>query len=415
MIPVTPLQGWMEERLGGPFSPEQLRGYHLRKLRETVAYLKRKSPFYRRHLAGFNPEALCNLADLAEWPLTTAEDLQEKGPLMVCVPQDDINRVVTLPTSGTTAGVKRVWFTRSDQELTRDFFHRGMSTFTGAGATVLIGMPGPRPGSIGPLLREALVRLGARGIVVGPLCSLREAVYTALEERATHFVGLPRQASALAAALHERGDGGLKTYLLSGDYVPESLRKRMETSYGAAVYDHYGMTETGYGGAVFCQARQGYHLRELDLFFEIIDPLSREPVMPGVWGELVVTTLTRQGMPFFRYRTGDIGRWISEPCPCGSHLRRMDKVAGRLDDALALPGGTHLYRTVWDEHLFSLEAVIDYTIKQDPLLAEIYLRRELDRWKKRELQALFPGTLRFHLVSDYSFEGPQKGCWTGLT
>jgi phenylacetate-CoA ligase len=100
----------------------------------------------------------------------------------------------------------------------------------------------------------------------------------------------------------------------------------------------YGMTEMVFGGAVQCEARSGYHMREADLYFEIVDPVRGHSVPDGEIGEIVFTTLTRIGMPLIRYRTGDLSRFIPEPCPCGSSLRRLDKIAGRIASAACLAG-----------------------------------------------------------------------------
>lgn len=89
------------------------------------------------------------------------------------------------------------------------------------------------------------------------------------------------------------------------------------------------MTEMGLGGAVSCQNLIGYHFRENDLFIEIVSPETGMPISEGQYGEIVFTTLTRKGMPLIRYRTGDISRWLPGVCPCGSVLKRMDKVLSR--------------------------------------------------------------------------------------
>ncbi len=110
----------------------------------------------------------------------------------------------------------------------------------------------------------------------------------------------------------------------------------LEETFGCCVYEHYGMTEMGLGCAVSCGYGRGYHVREADLYIELINPITGQVVegegrKPGYsnYGEIVFTTLTRKGMPFIRYRTGDFSRWILEPCPCGSVLKRLDKVAPR--------------------------------------------------------------------------------------
>ncbi len=100
------------------------------------------------------------------------------------------------------------------------------------------------------------------------------------------------------------------------------MREDLARLWGTEIFDHYGMTETGLGGAVECQAHEGMHIRENDLYFETLD--ARGQRLPdGHEGELVVTTLTRRGMPFIRYRTGDRGVITAKVCACGSRIRRI--------------------------------------------------------------------------------------------
>ena len=148
--------------------------------------------------------------------------------------------------------------------------------------------------------------------------------------------------------------------LLSADYVPVSVQRFLEKTWNCRVFTHWGMTETGYGGGVQCGARAGYHLRDRDLLIEILDPETGQPVPEGQYGELVLTTLRRRGMPLVRYRTGDLGRMIAEPCACGCLKPRLDKVEGRLDDSVRLSGGKVLSMHILDELLFALDEVEDF-------------------------------------------------------
>ncbi len=108
------------------------------------------------------------------------------------------------------------------------------------------------------------------------------------------------------------------------------------------MFNHYGMTEMGLGGGVDCRALTGYHLREADLYFEIVDPVDGRPLPDGEPGEVVFTTLTRRGMPLIRYRTGDLARFLPGSCPCGTVLRRLDHVQGRLAGRVKVGGGYRL-------------------------------------------------------------------------
>jgi phenylacetate-coenzyme A ligase PaaK-like adenylate-forming protein len=156
------------------------------------------------------------------------------------------------------------------------------------------------------------------------------------------------------------GKGRIKSVLLSADYVPATVVQEISNVWGCRVYNHYGMTEMGLGAAVDCRALSGYHIREADLFFEIIDPVTGCQVPDGEQGEVVFTTLTRKGMPLIRYRTGDLSGFIPEPCPCGTILKRLAWVKGRLCGQIKLGRHHWLNITELDEVLFTLPEIKNY-------------------------------------------------------
>jgi phenylacetate-coenzyme A ligase PaaK-like adenylate-forming protein len=303
-----------------------LETYQLDKLGRTLALAKAGSDFYNRHLAGIEPEAINCLKDLEALPFTSPKDCGEQ---MVCVPQREISRVVTLETSGTTGNPKRIFFTEEDQQLTVDYFHHGMQHIIGPGDCLFIGMPCQRPGSIGDLLRKAVEGFSAKvapfGLIMGEE-GIAQAAKALKDDVVTSLVGLPTQIVKLAEATP---DFRCQSVLLSAEYVPDEAVRFIAGQWGCEVFEHYGMTEMGLGCAVSCEIHEGYHVRESDLLIEIIDPNTGNVLPDGEWGEVVFTTLTRRGMPFVRYRTGDISRWIKEPCPCGSQLKRLSKVEDR--------------------------------------------------------------------------------------
>lgn len=172
---LTPLEPWTARKIGiepPQFTRSELEAYQLAKLQETIQVLRDKSPFYREHLARF-PTGLTCLDDLAALPFTTADDIRQTPLRFLCVSQSDVQRVVTLHSSGTTGPPKRLFFSQADQELTLDYFHIGMSTFTNPGDRVLILLPVDRPGSVGDLLATALERMDAYGIRHGPVRDVR--------------------------------------------------------------------------------------------------------------------------------------------------------------------------------------------------------------------------------------------------
>jgi phenylacetate-CoA ligase len=363
---MTPLDDWVIGKIGlgqkEKMHAAQLLRYQVHRLNEVITYARRNSPFYRERLGGLPDGFLRKIEDLAAVPFTTETDLRKHHLDMLCVSQSDVSRVVTLQTSGATASPKRLFFTDDDLELTMDFFHHGMTTLAHSGDKVLILMPGQTPGSIGDLLTKALTRMNAKGFIYGPITDPVHAMDALLEIRPDCLVGLPVQVLGLIRHFPGRHmpPGFIKSILLTADYVPKTIVEELEDRFNAPVFEHYGMTEMGLGGGVQCEVREGYHLREADLFFEVIDPKSGIPLADGEPGEVVFTTLTRRGMPLVRYRTGDLARFLPEPCPCGSSLRRLGKVQGRVAGLVRLQDGGILTLPEMDEVLFEVPDLLNY-------------------------------------------------------
>ena len=339
------LDAWLARLVGvaaqSPDLPVRLADCQTAAVARTLARARR-SRFYARRLAscGFDdPGAFRNRADLARIPFTSAADLNETDwRELLCVGLDDVARMVTLHTSGTTGQPKRLAFSAGDLERTLDFFATGMQIPARSGDTVLVLLPGAAtPGGVADLLIRALERFGARGVAGDP----RADPPTFLEELHSHLprclVAAPRQLQRLLAPgtasveVAAAARSCLRSLLSSAEPLPGVLREKIGTIWGCEVFDHWGMTETGYGGGVECACHDGYHLREADLLLEIVDPLSGELLPDGISGEIVITTLTREAMPLIRYRTGDVGSLLPGPCACGSPLRRLGPVRGRVE------------------------------------------------------------------------------------
>jgi phenylacetate-CoA ligase len=370
LIPITPLENWIKRKVGLQddvrLTREILARYQWLKLKETLDYALANSPLYRERLLN---RPLEHLDDFTSLPFTTADDLCDQSLQFLCVSQSDVARVVTLQTW--EAKPKRLYFTDEDLELTVDFFHHGMSGIVQAGQRVLILMPGERPGSVGDLLLRALVRMDVQGIVHGFVQDPGRTIQKIMDKRVDCLVGIPVQ--VLSLARHRDGapvpPGLIKSVLLSSDYVPQAIVDEVAQVWRCPVFEHYGMTEMGLGGGVQCSAHEGYHLREADLLFEIIDPGTGQPVPDGETGEVVFTTLSRKAMPLIRYRTGDLARFIPGPCPCGTILKRLDRIQGRLTGAVVLDKGHQLSIPDLDDVVFSVPGILDYQ-------AEVYGREE---------------------------------------
>ncbi|MEW6402283.1 MAG: DVU_1553 family AMP-dependent CoA ligase [Chloroflexota bacterium] len=352
---LTPLDPWIRQKTNG----SDLASWQLAKLNATLAWARSRSAFYRKHFAG-SPNAITSLDELRQFPFTTPEDIRENPLQFVCVSQDEIQRVVTLQTSGTTGRPKRIYFTADDQELTIDFFGVGMSTLTAPGERVLILLPGETPGSVGDLLRMGLARKGMHPLPYGPVRDPLHALDTMQSQQADCLVGSPTQVLGLARRWKPRNKAP-RTILLSTDYVPAAIVRELVNIWGGEVFNHYGATEMGLGGGVECEAHRGYHLREADMFFEIVNPETGEAVSAGEYGEVVFSTLTRRGMPLIRYRMGDRSRFIPGECPCGTLLRTMEKVCGRFN-GFVRAGNEILKLPDFDEALFPLSGLLNFSV-----------------------------------------------------
>jgi phenylacetate-coenzyme A ligase PaaK-like adenylate-forming protein len=374
----TPLESWISEKIHGlpgrELTREGIRRYQLEKLKSAIDYVLEKSPFYREQLRGLSSKDLRDKNDLSALPMTTVADLQHKGPQFLCMSQSEVERVVTLQLPERGEAPRRIHFSGNDLELTIDFFHHGMTTLVHPGQNVLILMPGDRPGSVGDLLAKALSRAGIRGFVHGIVEDPAKTIRDTVDKEIGCFVGIPTQ--VLALARHKNADeipaGLIKNILLSADYVPSSLVKELQRVWQCKVFGHYGTTEMGFGGGVECEAFAGYHMREADLLFEIVDPVSGRAVPDGEPGEVVFTTLTRTAMPLVRYRTGDLSRLLPKPCPCGTVLQRLEKVQGKVNEMIRLRSGDWLGITDLDEALFALPGIVNY-------LASLTRSNDVDR------------------------------------
>ena len=360
---ITPLDSWVKTKTFG-----DLASYQLSKLNETLKTAQNGS-YYRQSL----PQRINSLSELQLLPTIDSKTLKSDGTGLVCVPQDEISRIVTLSTSGSTGEPKRVYFTECDQELTVDYFANGLPTVARMSGIMAILLPCDRLGGVGDLIARALERIPVTPVRHGLVSDLFSCACMLRDSGADSLVGAPVQALAVARYCEAANiKTKIKKVLLSTDNVPKIVRDELKRIWACEVYEHYGMTEMGLGGAIDCDAHEGCHIRENDLLFEILDK-NGDPVPDGAPGEVTFSTLTRRGMPFIRYRTGDVSKIIPGRCACGSDLRRVATLTGRIDGCM--PAKMRKY----DEVLFSLPAVSDFTIIASPRTNS--LRIEIDTQK----------------------------------
>ncbi len=332
----------------------------------------RQAPFYRQY-----PEA-DGIEMFSRLPTIDAEALALHGRRMVCAGAGDISRIVSSGTSGTSGLQKRVWFSAEDQERTIDFFCAGMRRLLRPGETALLLLPGCNPGGLQDLLGRGIARFGGRPHPFGSVSDLRPAARALADSGAVCAVGAPLQLLALCQYCADNHVAhSLKTALLSMEYAPLAVRRRL-AELGVETFDHYGMTEIGYGGALECARHDGMHIRENDVFFEVLDPLGRPA--EGRTGEITATTLTQRATPLVRYRTGDVGRIVSTPCICGGITKRLytlgrSPALARLDESIFAfdktigwqwSGAREITVQVLGERAIPPDAIAGYTLKTAP-------------------------------------------------
>ncbi len=321
-----------------------LEALQLERLRQTLARVWEKVPFYRRKLdeAKVTPDAVRDLTDLRRLPFTTSADLRETYPAgLLAVPPDEALRLHT--SSGTTGKPKAIFFSRQDVDnsaelCARSFVATGMGRHDVFQNMMTYGL------FTGALVTHyAAEKIGCLVIPAGPGNSDRQLLLMRdFHTTAIHLT--PSFALYFADFLEKRRvdprrDLALRRAFVGAEPYTEETRRKIETGLGVRAFNSYGLSEMNGPGVAFeCQEQQGMHLWEDHFLMEIIDPGSGAPLPPGARGELVLTTLVREAMPILRYRTRDITSITDEPCACGRTHRRIQRITGRADDMLIVRG-----------------------------------------------------------------------------
>lgn len=322
---------------------EELQQLQLERLQSTLNRVYKNVALYRRLFdrMGIVPEDIGSLQDFRSVPFTSRQDLQDNYPYgLFAVPLREVVRIHTATDTTDTPTV--IGYTEYDLKTWSDLVAR----FLTAGAVTpddVIQVSfhyGLFTGAFG--LHHGAERLGASVI---PASSGHTATQIRIMQdyRTTVLVSTPGYALILADTLDATGIDPktlmLRKGLFGGEIWSEETRTAIQERLYIDALDNYGVSEImGPGIAGECQCRDGLHVCEDHVLPEVIDPRTGAPVPEGECGELVLTTLTREAFPLLRYRTGDITRLDSRPCPCGRTLVRMQRVAGRSDDVILIKG-----------------------------------------------------------------------------
>ncbi len=322
---------------------DKLREVQSERLRDTIERVYFNVPFYRRKMQqlGLGPESIQTIDDINKLPFTTKDDLRDNYPFgLFAVPMSEIVRLHA--SSGTTGKPTVVGYSRRDIGTWSEVMAR---TLTAAGATrhdfihVAYGY-GLFTGGLG--LHYGGEKIGASVIPVSGGNTKRQ-LQLMQDFGSTVLACTPSYALFLAEAIEESGirrsDLKLRVGVFGAEPWTENMRKEIEEKLQIKAIDIYGLSEIiGPGVASECLFQQGLHINEDHFYPEIIDPKTLEVLPPGKTGELVFTTITKEGLPLIRYRTRDLTRLNYDQCNCGRTLVRMEKCLGRSDDMLIIRG-----------------------------------------------------------------------------
>jgi phenylacetate-CoA ligase len=316
----------------------------LERLQETVRRVYKHVPFYRRKFddADISPGEIKNLSDIRRIPFTFSDDIQANYPYgLLAVPRDELVRLHT--SSGTTGKPKPVFFSKRDIDQGAELIARCLVMTGMQKGDVLQNMMtyGLFTGAL--VMHYGAEKIGVLVIPSGP-GNIGRQILLMRDFRTTAIHITPSYILYLADALEKKGidprsDLSLKRAFIGAEPYSEETRKKIEDVFGIDVYNSYGLTEMNGPGVAFeCAVKQGMHIWEDNFLVEIVDPGTGDALPEGRFGELVLTTLSREAMPILRYRTRDITSVIPGRCACGRTHRRISRVVGRSDDMFIMRG-----------------------------------------------------------------------------
>jgi phenylacetate-CoA ligase len=379
---------------------QALEALQLKRLKSTVERVYENVPFYKKVLdkAGIKPEAVKTLDDLRKLPFTYKQDMRDSYPYgLFAATMEDIVRIHA--SSGTTGKPTVVGYTRRDIDvwselMARSFVaagvHKGDIIHNAYGYGLFTGGLGAHYGA---------ERLGASVIPMSG-GNTRKQIMIMKDFGSSVLTCTPSYSLYLAEAAMEEGIDfkslRLRVGIFGAEPWSESMRKEIEGKLNLCAIDIYGLSEImGPGVAIEChKAKCGLHIWEDHFIPEIIDPETGNPVPEGEKGELVITTITKEGIPLIRYRTRDITSITYEPCICGRTHARIARMSGRSDDMLIIRG-VNVFPSQIESILMDIEGVephyllvVDRKDNLDTLEVQVEVDEMLFSDEVKHLQAL---------------------------
>lgn len=350
---------------------------------QLLERVNQRSPFYREKFrkAGVAVGDVRTYADIQKLPFTTKEELREAYPLgLMAVDESEVVRIHS--SSGTTGKPVIIPYTRFDVEIwslmmARCFEFAGITNRDRVQIT-----PGYGLWTAGIGFQAGAEKLGALAVPTGP-GNTEKQLQMLVDMQSTVLCATSSYALLLAEEVSRRGLRDqicLRQGIIGSERWGEKMRSRIAGELGIQLHDIYGLTEIyGPGISVECECHSGLHYWDDYMYFEIIDPATGEVLPEGELGELVITTLRKEGAPLVRYRTRDLTRLLPGECACGVHYPRHDVILGRTDDMVKVKG-VNIYPGQIDEVLSSVSGVSsEYQIVIDNVAGKSHMLLRVER------------------------------------
>ncbi len=312
----------------------------IKQVNDRIKALLKAGSFYGRKLEEAGIEGVATAEEFEKLPFSEKADLREAYPLgLMTAPEEEIVRIHS--SSGTTGLPVIIPYTKKDVDDWATMFAR---CFEFAGITNKDRIhitPGYGLWTAGIGFQAGCEKLGAMAIPMGPGNTDKQLQFM-MDMKSTVLCATSSYALLLAEEIEKRGIKDkihLKKGIIGSERWGDKMRSRIKNELGIELYDIYGLTEIyGPGIGINCKYDTGMHIWDDFIYLEIIDPVTGENLPDGEWGEIVITTLVKEGAPLIRYRTHDLSRIIPGECPCGSKFPRIDVIKGRTDDMMKIKG-----------------------------------------------------------------------------